>query len=1788
MCKRCFNHKKIVCTFSFVLLSILFSGCVWFGLSIKIEKFSPQGEVSRKTNFTIVFSQPLVPPESVGVWIEPTFLEIEPHIEGKCKWISQKELRFYPEEKLRPSTKYSLEILPEIVQLKDYRLTGKKSFEFYTERIRVVSYNFEYRVDKKEPGSARLNLTLEFNYEIAPEDLQKRLIIKFKEGDYIDYQIEQRAPAHILTAVSELLTLKDIDREIELDIDKDLKPPDGQLPLFEDYEVTFKMPARKRLVVETAYPECSKEESWITVKFSTPVDVEVIKDFIQIEPEIDFYLQSRHLYIYIHADFTPGAEYILTLKKGLPAINGNKLENEFSTAAVMRELEPYFDFVTKGIFLPRRGNLRVGVETINIDKLELSIEKIFVNNLVHFLNVNPMRRRSFRRDYFGKHITRHEIEIEGDRNTKVITTVDMGNYLDTKREGIYILILRRPEHRWDRKIQWVRITDLGIIAKIGSDELFVMINSLETLAPLAGVTVKLISRTNQVLLEGVTDSEGVVRLTNYREATKGFHPFVITAEKGGDLSFLKLSDCCLPFADFDVGGSPPLKEGYEAFGYTDRGVYRPGDTVRMVAIVRDADGGIPPNFPLKVRILAPDGNIFNEYRGWVGEAGADEFNIVIPLYALTGVYSSKILVADTIEIGRVRFNVEEFMPQRIKVDVSLDKESYRSGEEAQLLVEGTMLFGPPAAGRKVKAKCKIAPKAFRASDFVDFHFGDNEKKFNRITLELGEENLDDKGAKTYRFDIPEALKPPSMLSGLLEVSVFELGGRAVTVHKRFTIHPYPRYIGLRRREKGYASKGEKVWIDYVVVKPDGKKVSECELQCSWYMVKWQSILERDKSGYYRYVSEKSLDLIEQRKVTYNGEISSVAFTPHHYGQYLVLIEDPESEVSSSINFYVSGWGYAPWAMSQPEKLFIDLDKDSYRPGEQALVQIRSPFAGKLLLTIESDRILDQRVFELKENTAKVTIPIREEFKPNVYIVGNLIRSDESEEIHAPIRAYGAYPLPIDCKDKKLEVKLTAPKKVSPHSTLDISVEVSGGTGRTYLTVAAVDEGICQITDFTTPDPFSYFYRKRRLAVQTYDIYSLILPQIEGAEEKSSPGGGRAEELARHLIPVALRRVKPVALWSGIIRTDRTGRGGIHFEVPQFQGNLRIMAVAFDEDRYGSAFKNVLVSDPIVLTPTFPRFVSGRDSFDIPVNVYNGTDKKGKIVVELSVDGPVNILSPHRQTVEVGGKEEKLIKFTCKAEDQIGALHFRLDALGLDSKTSYDVDIPLRPASPLLTEVGSGRIEDNGETSFTLSSDWIEGTTRFHLSLSPFPTVSFGHSLRFLLRYPHGCIEQTTSRVFPLLYFRDIAKVVEPTLFKDRSADYYIQEGITKLMSMQLSDGGFAYWPGGTRESEWGSIYATHFLVEARKAGYEIPNRVLSRTENHLKTFLRKRLDSRTRRYQLQRRAYAAYVLALLGKPDESSMNYLKETQLKNMSTWAQFLLAGAFALSGDVNTARSMIPFEIAPSEAPRETGQNFNSGTRENAIILEILTEIDPTHPSIPILVESISKRLKEHRYYSTQETAFGFMSLGKALKAHEAADYEGKVWWDDSLVCSFDTANKVVDLEGGEGKEVKIQIDGKGPCYYYWNFSGIRKGADIEEYDRGLSVRRIYLDQFDYKNIKQGDVILAKIAMTALTDNLDNVIVTDMLPAGFEIENPRLKSTTSIDWIRKSSITPDYMDIRDDRLNIYLNLRKGRTVEFYYMLRAVTIGKFVLPPIKAEAMYDPFKSSVANSGEVKVVPVE
>ncbi len=1784
------------------LLVIIIAGGIYLfsghaGETVEVTSFTPTGEIEQGTNFTVEFSKAIVSDSLVNKSRPDGPLSFEPPLQGRFSWIAPNKLRFYPDVMLKPSTEYVATLAAPLSPASIYLLDDETVFAFNTKRLRVNSGHLSYEYASQEPDRLRLVATLEFNYEVEPKDLVDFVALKFEDGEDIEFGIVTTGAARIMQLQADQVRRGENEQRVQLTIRKGLNCIGGNLALERDYIKPLGLPGQEDLrLVRMSPKKSSASQGYIALEFNLPIDAQKAKEFIALDPPIDFGVSAKHHYLNLRGDFKMGSAYQVRLRKGLLAIDGTPLEKDISNRVsfIREHIPPQIDFVGEGFYLTRDGNLNVGLSTINVNKVSLEIEKVYANNVTHLLNqYNLSSRYSWvNLPAMGRRLQESELVVQSVENEEIITAVDIRQHIASDRKGIYRLTARMSDQRWRQTSKWVIATNMGIVSKQAGDDLWVWVNQLADVTPVAGARIDLISQNNQTLVTARTNSDGIAVIKNYKSYADNFTPYLITATAGEDMSFVELTKRRVPTSDFDVGGKQYLQHGYEAFLYTERGVYRPGETSHLAAIVRGDNASVPSSFPVLLRVRAPDGRILNEQRAMLNREAACQFDIEIPGYARTGKYVAMLLLGDDREIGRSTFNVEEFVPDRMKVTLSTEKETYGPGDEIGIDVTGMTLFGPPAASRRVQAIVELEHFEFKPPRWNSFIFSDSKRQFAKTTQDLGEQRLNANGKYAYSFKIPSGLKPPSSLRGIVSTTVLEPGGRGVSAYKGVIIHPYAGYIGLRQAQEGYAEPERETKMEYVVVAPDGESEANHTVEITFYRIYWQSILKQvDSQRGYRYVSEKVEQLADRFELNSEPGVGSFEVLPKEYGQYRVVATDRETGASASLTFYASGWGYAPWAMDNPDRIEIDFDKQTYKPGEVAEVQVRAPFSGKLLLTVERDKVLSSQVVELEENTATVEVPVLADYKPNVYISAHLIRSTDGLQRDMPVRAFGVAPLTVETEENRLGLELSVPSEVRPRSPLKVKYKVSGSRGRrVFVTVAAVDEGICQLTEFETPDPHNYFFGKKRLSVETFDIYGVVLPEITSSS-LTSTGGDVEAARKRQLTPVSVTRVKPVAFWSGLLESDRNGNGMVTFNMPQFNGSVRIMAVAFVGDRFGNAQQNVFVREPIVLTPTFPRFISSTDEFTVPVTVFNGTGGDATIEVALATQGPVTPVDGNRKSVAITQGQEGSVHFKLQAANATGKVKFNLSASGGGESASMSVDVPLRPPTPSITLSGYGSVEAGKPQRFTFPSDWHEGTAEFALTVSAFPAVQFAGSLQYLLRYPHGCIEQTTSKVFPLLAFNEIARVAEPELFNKNSADYYVEQGIAKLEGMQLTSGGFSYWPGGDLVNNWGSVYASHFLVEARKSGYIVSDRVYDK--------LLEALASTTRSYRLddphrtQVAVYACYILSLAGQPDKSTMLYLKNNALDRLSQYSKFQLAGAFGLSGDLQTARSLLPnsLSLAGPGGSRETGRNFNSPVRAQAIMLEVLAEVDADHAMVPVLVKNLSNAASQRgRWHTTQENAYAFLALGKILKKQTRPTYEGKIAINGQQFADFTTDDQRFSSSEWAGKDAVVTISGSGTCYTYWRAQGIPAKLSIDEFDRDLQVRRRYLDKngnlLQLDQIKQGELVIAEVSVKALNENLKNVAVVDMLPAGLEIENPRLQSRRAVDWIGNKAYRVQHMDVRDDRMVIFGTFRYNRPEKFYYGLRAVTQGSFILPPVRAEAMYAPEKTSVASSGRIVVGP--
>jgi uncharacterized protein YfaS (alpha-2-macroglobulin family) len=732
----------------------------------------------------------------------------------------------------------------------------------------------------------------------------------------------------------------------------------------------------------------------------------------------------------------------------------------------------------------------------------------------------------------------------------------------------------------------------------------------------------------------------------------------------------------------------------------------------------------------------------------------------------------------------------------------------------------------------------------------------------------------------------------------------------------------------------------------------------------------------------------------------------------------------------------------------------------------------------------------------------------------------------------------------------------------------------------FVTLAAVDEGICQLRNYQTPDPYGYFYAKRALQTTTHDFFRDLLPEPQASEANSSPGGGEDAEMAKRTNPLGVQRFKPVAIWSGILKTGSDGSVEVSLDVPEFSGELRLMAVAYKGSRYGSSQKGMKVSDPVVITPGLPRFLTPQDQITMPITAFNTTDKSVDLTFTIEATGGLSV-SPAQPKLTVGPNQERYVDVSVNAGVEIGMATVLVKTSAFGESIESRTELSVRPISPFVTETMPGIIDGGGAASHDVPDAFLPFERKSYISLSIYPVANFAKPLKHLVGYPHGCVEQTTSKAFPQIYLRDIAVMLDPSILQRGSPTYFVNEAITKLTSMQMADGSFAYWPGGAASNPWSTVYATHFLIEAKKAGYAVQNNVLNSALDAVSTIARskKTIDyssARNNRVTVRRIAdksilYGLYVLALGGEPEPSLMNFYRREQ-SLLTTDTRYLLAGAFALNGDRTTYNELIPKQFEVEDAKRTSGGSFDSRIRANALILNILLETDPSSPSIARYLNYLSRTYASARWYSTQDNAFTLLAFGKAARRAAAATVTATVRVGQAQF-AYTGGTERFSLDAF-GKTVSISTEGDGKLYYSIVTEGIRRDGAVRIEDKNLQIRREYFDRtgqrVNLSNVRRNDLLVVKLSLNSSVARLENVAVSDLLPAGFEIENPRITETTRYAFIRNPT-TPEYLDIRDDRINVYTSFRGGsRRQFFYYMVRAVTQGRFQLPAVAAEAMYD------------------
>ena len=889
--------------------------------------------------------------------------------------------------------------------------------------------------------------------------------------------------------------------------------------------------------------------------------------------------------------------------------------------------------------------------------------------------------------------------------------------------------------------------------------------------------------------------------------------------------------------------------------------------------------------------------------------------------------------------------------------------------------------------------------------------------------------------------------------------------------------------------------------------------------------------------------------------------------------------------------YAWGYGdtqYTSFEVNNEGNIDIKTDKEKYNSGETINALFTTPFEGRMLVTVERDHLIKYYYLDTKNKAASLSLKADGDYLPNVYISATLFRPMSGDDMPLTV-AHGIKPVTIESSANHLPVTIDVAAKSRANTKQTITVKTQPGA---YVTIAAVDEGILQVKNYETPDPFKYFYQKVALVVNSYDIYPLLLPEIKTT--KSSTGGDAAEaESNKRVNPVFVNRVKLVSFWSGIMQADASGMVRYNIDVPQFSGDLRVMATAYKGKAFGGADQHIKVADPIVISTALPRFFSPKDEVIMPVILSNTTNKNADAVVTVQLNGPLNLTSTNTQSIKIAANQEQRVVFDVSAQQAIGAAKVTVSVKAMNQVFNDVTDISVRPPASLQKLTSSGTANESTPANISVQNKFIPASVTSSLIVGKSPLVQFTKNLASLINYPYGCVEQTVSTAFPQLYYYDLVKSIGGSKDANPNPAYNVQQAINKLQTMQLPDGALSYWPGGSYESWWGSIYATNFLLEARKAGYEVNNNTVDR----LLQYMQYKLNSKevvtfyyngnaSKRVAPEEVAYSLYVLALAGEPQPSSMNYYK-AHPELLTLDSKYLLSAAYSLSGNMQQSKAVLPPAFEGEKPNTAFGGSFYSYIRDEALSLNVLLDIDANNAQVGIMAKQLSEQLKNQYYLNTQENAFSLLALGKIARMANNTTATANISSNGKTVATTSGDNVVLDTKQYINAALKLNVNGKGNYYYFTETSGITTDGSYVQEDKYLKVRRTFLDRngntISSNNFHQNDLVVVRLTLEGEWESdIDNVVITDLLAAGFEIENTRLTEMPEMKWITDEA-TPDYTDIRDDRILMFTSASR-QPKNFYYMVRAVSPGTFQLGPVQADAMYNGAYHSYNGAGVVNV----
>lgn len=1550
-------------------------------------------------------------------------------------------------------------------------------------------------------------------------------------------------------------------------------------------------------------------------------------DFIKFSPEAKVAAEATgNTVCFDGLDFNK--DYTATVREGLPNGNGETLPREDKVAVSFGDKPAYVGFAGNGVILPRMEADGIGIETVNVSKLDIEVRRVGDRALAYKNIVEGDTVAEDRYGYVygaedgedvGVLVWEGELEIAEKPNATVTTVFPLGAALGKARRestsglkpGAYFISLKdasdgAPDYRQARSWRWVMFTDLALTTYAGGDGLDVIVRSLATARPVQGVNVKLIAQNNDILSEQISDGDGRVRFP--APVTRGDGPLrprmIMAFGQKEDFAAIDLDRSPLDLSDRDVAGRMS-GSSVDSYVYFDRGIYRPGETAHISGMIRDAQGVAVSGRAATLVIRRPNYTEAASIRLDELKIGGFSHAYDVPLSAPRGVWTAVLKVDGTKDTATSTFSVEDFVPQRIAVNLKTDENTViGEGERVPVEVETRFLYGAPGSGLRVEgeARLRVDPNPFK--DYNDYTFGDARTYFSEQRLNLGDTMSDGEGNATLTLAVDRGIKSSGRpLRADIVVGVAEPGGRVVQESARVPVRVDKRYIGIRRAENVKTGRNEPVQFEIVTLDTQGAQIAVEDLEWKIFEEDYRFEWYR-QNGEWRWRRDYRDVLVATDTMATEDEEPAQLARSLDYGSYRLEVRDPETGILTTYRFYAGWASYASGAQS-PDQAVLTGPAKPVKAGSRIKVTLAAPYAGEAMIAVATDRIHEIKRIKLDDKPQEVTITTDASWGGGVYVLATVVTPRDAVSQPVPRRAMGVAYIPFDMEARTLDLSYKIDEMVRPRQQITLPVQVKGaGNGEEIMmTVAAVDEGILRLTKFQSPKPEDWYYGKKALGVRLYDDYGRLLnPNLAAA----TPFGG--DQLGGEGLTVV--PTKSVALFSGLVTVNGNGTAEVPIEVPDFNGELRLMTVAWSSNKLGSVDQALTVRDPVPAELALPRFLGPQDEATTTLLIDNVDGKTGVYKVNITGDGPVNIDENANFNLAAGQRQDQIFELEA---GEIGIADITLSVEGPDDfavSRSYPIQVraPYFPVTDVSTET-----QNPGQTysaGAALVRGYLPGSTEVQVSYSPLKGIDAPSLLASLWRYPYGCTEQLTSTSYPLLFANQLGSFAgEDT---DRALRPRVQEAINKILARQAPDGSFGLWRAGDNYATgWIGAYVTDFLYRAKQQGYYVPQEAMDNAYKALGqitstdrwisvgyiTRVQRGSIYADRQEFLRRRAaaYAFYVLARAGRADLSDVRYFHDSFLEEVpNPLARAHVGTALALMGD--RSRATNAFKKAEEVLGYNNSENYyQSPLRDTAAMVALAAEVDNTQ-LVDRLTTELDKYQKQDTYLNTQEKSF--LLLAAAAMLETAGDVQiavnGAVPDGQGKTPTFQLSR--TQLEEG----VRLTNEGSGPVFRSVSVYGTpaeapaptAKGFTLRKEIRTLDGRSA-----DLANVRQNDRFVVVLSGQPEDFQLHPAVVVDMLPPGFEIE-----AVVNADDARRGGLYswlgslsyPKVAEKRDDRFVAAIDLRRNNrdansgTFKLAYVVRAITPGNYVLPGAVIEDMYRPGEYARTAVGRLSIAAAQ